>query len=85
MFKCPPATLVFSISTAVETEFAPRNQPGVCKERKQEGMERAVAKVFRGKVFEARWHPDFNLHLRRVLLSGICLEGNCNQDRRAKC
>lgn len=49
-------------------------------------MERAVAKDFRGKRFEARWHSDLNHHLRRsVLLSGVGLKGNCNQDRSGKC
>lgn len=48
-------------------------------------MERAVAKDFRGKVLEARWQSDLNLHLKSVLLSGVCLKGNCNQDRKGKC
>ena len=75
----------FNMSAVAETELTPRSQPGICKEREQEGMERAVAMDFRGKVFGARWHSDINLHLRSVLLSGVYLKGNCNQDRRGKC
>lgn len=48
------------------------------KKGKHEGMERAVAKDFRRKLFEASWHSDLNLHLRRtVLLKGICLKKDC--------
>jgi len=41
----------FNISAAVETELAPRSQTGVCKGRKLEGMEWAVAKDLGAK----RW------------------------------